>query len=506
MRRRREKSQDPLAELPPHSLEAEQGVLSCCLMEPSASLSRCLELLPGRAASFYDGRHQVLFEELLRMYEARIPIELLSVNQQLRDRQQLEAVGGIPYLSELMGAAPSAANLEYYVTTIREKHTIRRLLQTCQGIMSRVRESEEDVAAIVSQAQREVLAVVEGEVSDNCRILGDEFHKIHDRLDEFRRGVKVMQGVPTGFNYLDNMLCGLKPAEYIVIAGRPGGGKTMIAMQIAEHVAVDQQLPVGVFSLEMTREALATRQLFSRAGADQQKYRNGFLVMEDLPKLIKGMEDMRHAKFWVHEISGLTPEELAVKARRLVHDHGVRLIVIDYLQLMNGRRGKRYDGRAQELADVSQEINKLKKELRVPFVVLAQMNREIEKDANRRPQLSDLKDTGQVEQDADVVMFLYDVNLKKAIENPDTPMAQEQLKWLHAEGVMRLPASYREPQKWTKYLTRKNLLVAKQRNGPTGDVALVQVKPWVRFIDVHTAERHGPASQSSASQEDFTHG
>lgn len=493
-----------LANLPPHSIEAEQGVLGCCFLEPNTSLGRCLEKLPGREQAFYDARHQALFLSLLGMFEARLPIDLISVQQRLKDQQQLEAVGGLAYLSGLMDTVPSAANLDYYLDIVREKHTLRRLLQACLGVVARVRESQDDVATIVSTAQREILAVVEGEVASDIKLLGDEFAGIYERLDGFRRGVKQMIGFETGFNYLDNMLCGLKPAEYIVVAGRPGGGKTMIAMQIAEHVSVDLGLPVGVFSLEMTREALATRQLFSRVGADQQKYRNGFLVLDDIPKLAEGMKEMRHAPFWVSEVSGLTPEELSVKARRMVHEQGVRLIIIDYLQLMNGRRGKRYDGRAQELADVSKEINRLKKELRVPFLVLAQMNREIEKDANRKPQLSDLKDTGQLEQDADVVLFLYDVNLKKAMDNPASEAGKAQLAWLGAPGVQKLPAQFRDPEEWPSYLRRMNLLVAKQRNGPTGDVALVQVKPWVRFIDAYTPAREGPAGRkSSVAQDSF---
>lgn len=499
-RPRREASAPELDRLPPHSIEAEQGVLGCCLLDPTGAIGRCLEKLPSRGAAFYDLRHRTLFEVFAEMFERRTPIDLISVHEVLRTGNQLEAVGGLRYVSGLLDAVPSAANLDYYLSSLREKQTLRRLLQVCSSVIGRVHEHEGEVPALVSTVQREILEVVEAEVSSDEAILGDEFERIYARLEEFRRGRQQMQGLSTGFNYLDNMLCGLKPAEYVVIAGRPGGGKTMLAMQIAEHVAVDRKEPVGVFSLEMTREALATRQLFSRVGADQQKFRNGFLLLEDLPKLAAGMKEMRHAPFWVSEVAGLTPEELAVKARRMVHDRGVKLIVIDYLQLMNGRRGKRYDGRAQELADVSVEIVKLKKELRIPFVVLAQMNREIEKDANRKPQLSDLKDTGQIEQDADVVMFLYDVNLRKAMDKPDSPEGKAQLAWLQSAAVRQLPAEYRDPDHWPKHLRRMNALVAKQRNGPTGDVALVQVKPWVRFIDAHTPAREGATAQRAEQE------
>jgi replicative DNA helicase len=486
--------------LPPHNLEAEAGVLGSILLDFQTGMAQASDRLRAGAAMFYDNRHQHIYRAYLSLYENRIGGDLITVGNRLRDVGVLEEIGGIAFLAELEDATPFATNLPHYLNILVETFTLRRLQAACVETMELIKGNPSSVPAFVNEATRKLLAASETDGGSSAKKLGSAFRELIAEIESATRGRKVMQGLPTGFNFLDNILCGLKPAEYIIIAGRPGGGKTMLAMQIAEHISVDQKTPVGVFSMEMTLKSLAQRALFSRAGADQQKYRNGFPLADDIPKLLGAVEEMTKAPWYVDEIMGLTPETLAVRARRMVHDHGVKLIIIDYLQLMRGREGKRYDGRAQELADVSMEIMRLKKELNIPFLVLAQMNREIEKDPKRKPVLSDLKDTGQTEQDADVVMFLYDVNMKKALEDPDSDDGKAALAWLESDSVQKLPKAMRGTD-WDKHLRRMNCLVAKQRNGPAGvDAALVMVKPWVRFVDAYTPERR------AGGNEDFSDG
>jgi replicative DNA helicase len=306
-----------------------------------------------------------------------------------------------------------------------------------------------------------------------------------------------MLGLPTGFNYLDNMLCGLKGGEYLVIAARPGQGKTSIILQMAEHISLKHEKPVAVFSMEMTGESLAERVWFSFSGANFQHYRNGFMENRDIPRLLSAALKLRKAPIYIDDSCAMNIQRLSLVARKLKRKYGIGAIFVDYLQLMPATPGRENDMRARELADISMGLKRLSKELNLPVVVLAQMNRNIEQEdnKNRKPVLSDLKDCGQIEQDADVVGFLYPANLKKAqMEWEDKGQRPAEFGFL---GQFELPeveveAMRKEklvpdwtPMNWKKHLRRINLLIAKQRNGPTGDCALVYESARMRFLDAH---------------------
>jgi replicative DNA helicase len=438
--------------LPPHSIEAEQGVLGCVLLSPQECMGVCIEKLKRGAEVFYDLRHQHIFQLLAEMYDQKEAIDLITVQQQLKDKNQLEAVGGLGYLSSLADAVPSAANLEYYLDIIREKFLLRKMIQTCTGVVARVYEHEGEVDSLLDEVERDVLRISEERVEATSRTIKDLVHKAINTIEEFHQRQGMLTGLATGFADFDKMTSGLHGGEMIVIAARPSMGKTSLAMNIAEHVAIDQKLPVGVFSLEMTAESLVLRMLCSRSRVNLRNIRDGFLAERDFPKLTGAAGKLANAALFIDDSSGLSILQLRAKARRMFQQYGIKLFVIDYLQLLNST-SRRAENRQQEIADISNGIKALAKELNVPVIVLSQLNRELEKDKNRKPRLSDLRESGSIEQDADLVCLLYKAN---SGDDDDAP-SQEQ----EAGPV--------------------NLLIAKQRNGPTGDVNLTFLKAYTRF-------------------------
>jgi replicative DNA helicase len=375
--------------------------------------------------------------------------------------------------------------------------------------VSRLRhlEPKDTAESLLEEISANVLDVVSDAESATGEplLMGDHFAAIQARMETFVQGRKVMLGLPTSFNYLDNMLCGLKGGEYIVIASRPGQGKTSIVLQMAEHLAVKLGQPVAVFSLEMTSESLAERVWFGFSGANFQHYRNGFMEQEDVPRLTAAAAKLRHAPVWVDDTSATNIQRLSLVARKLKRKHGITAIFVDYLQLMPATPGRENDMRARELADISMGLKRLAKELNLPVVVLAQMNRNVEQadNRNRKPVLSDLKDCGQIEQDADVVGFLYTADLKKHQQQWEaTDNRPPAFKFLdgfklpevevEAMRKMKFVPDW-SPMNWRKHLRRINLLIAKQRNGPTGDCALVYESARMRFHDAHNPEEDEPA-------------
>jgi replicative DNA helicase len=477
--------------LPPHSVEAEQGVLGCCLLSPNECLPAVLERLGVSGEAFYDLRHQTLARALADMTGASVPVDLISLQQWLKDRNELEGVGGLAYLSGLQDAVPSAANLPHYLDVVREKWTLRRVVRVCHETVAKVHEHAGEAMTVVNGFSAAAAEVTEQHSAVEVQPVHASFRAVIEELESFRQGRKQMKGFSTGLNYLDNMLCGLKAEEYIIIAARPGGGKTALALQMAEHVAMKCEAPVGIFSLEMGQQALASRMVFQKAGVNYQSYRNGFLRDKDGALLTQAMQQMKRMPVFVDESAGLSIEELAIRARRMVRQHGVKLFIIDYLQLLTGRSGKDYHDMNARVSDTSDGLMKLKKELKVPFIVLAQENANRERaERDRPPVLSDLKDSQKPAQDADCVMFLAEVDLTRArrdlASNDETKraIAEAQLAWMDGAAVAGLPADIREDIEAN--VKRQNLYVCKQRNGPTGPVELLYVKPWMRFMDAHT--------------------
>src|SRR5437660_7784683 len=411
---RRQKTPDtnaaPVDRLPPHSIEAEQGVLGCVLLSPNECMGISIEKFKSGPELFYDLRHRHLYELLVEMYDHKEAIDLLTVQQRLKDRNQLETVGGLPYLSSLPDAVPSAANLTYYADIMREKHLLRRLIQTCTSVVGRVYEHEGEVDALLDEVERDVLRISEERVETSTRTIKDLVKRAINTIEEFHQRQGMLTGLSTGFADLDKMTSGFHGGEMIVIAARPSMGKTSLAMNIAEHVAVGERLPVGVFSLEMTSESLVLRMLCSRSRVNLRNIRDGFLAERDFPKLTGAAGKLANAPLFIDDSSGLSILQLRAKARRMSQQYGIKLFVIDYLQLLHST-ARRAENRQQEIADISSGIKGLAKELNVPIIVLSQLNREPEKrERGAEPRLSDLRESGSIEQDAEGVGLLYKPN------------------------------------------------------------------------------------------------
>ncbi|MEI6342540.1 MAG: replicative DNA helicase [Verrucomicrobiota bacterium] len=445
--------------LPPHSLEAEQGVLGCALLEPSDSIGQCIERIKGGGEPFYDLRHRTIYEVLVSMYDRKEPIDLITLGQKLKDAGQIDGVGGLAYLSELMDAVPSAANLAYYLDIVREKHVLRRVLATCSEAVSKVHEYEGAVDSLLDEVERDILKISQDRSENTNRTMRELVRSAVDMIQDFHQRKGGLTGLPTGFPDLDKMTSGLQPSDMVVIAARPSMGKTSLAMNIAEHVSVEANLPVGVFSLEMTSESLVMRMLCSLARVNGRLIRDGFLSEGDFRRLTAAASKLSRAPIHIDDTPGLSILQLRARARRMWQQHGVKLFIIDYLQLMHSTSKKAADSRQQEVAELSNGVKALAKELKVPVIVLCQLNRELEKDKDRKPKLSDLRESGAIEQDADLVGLLYKPAAEDDDQRREDPEARD-------DGMGATPV---------------NLLIAKQRNGPTGDVCLTFLKGITRY-------------------------
>jgi replicative DNA helicase len=440
--------------LPPHSNEMERGVLGCILLSPNDCMGECIEKLKDNGREvFYDLRHQTIYEAVAGMFDTREPIDVITLQQRLKDRGLLDQIGGIPYLLQLQDAVPSAANLSYYLDSVREKFMLRKMISVCTEVVGRVYDYEGEVETLLDEVERDVLKIAESRVQGTSVTTKELVGRAIGTIENFFNRKGSLSGVGTGFPDMDRMTDGLHPAEMIVIAARPSMGKTSLAMNIVEHVAIEEKLPVAVFSLEMSAESLILRMMCSLARVNLRSIRDGFMSEADFPKLTNAAGKLSNSKLYIDDTAGLSILQLRARARRLSQQHGIKLFVIDYLQLLHSTGRRSQDNRQQEIADISSGIKALAKELKVPVIVLAQLNRELEKDKSRKPRLSDLRESGAIEQDADLVGLLYKPD---AGEEDDAPPEE-------GDG---LPV---------------NLLIAKQRNGPTGDVNLTFLKPYTRF-------------------------
>src|SRR5450756_398587 len=444
-----------LDRLPPHDLQMEMGVLGCIMLSPNECMGICIEKLKddGKEA-FYDLRHQEIYQTLATMYNARQPVDLITVQQNLKERDMLTQVGGIPHLSQIQDGVPSAANLSWYLDKLREKFLMRRLIETCTGIVGRAYDFDGEVDQLLDETEREMHKINESRVSAESRDMGTLVNSGLGMIEHFFNRQGEISGLPTGFADLDNMTDGFHGGEMIVFAGRPAMGKTSLAMGCAEHVILESKVPVGVFSLEMSAESLVLRMMCSVARVNLRRIRDGFMNESDFPKLMSAAGRLSKAPLHIVDQGGLTILQLRARARRMAQQHGIKLFVIDYLQLLHSKSRQSQENRQQEIAEISSGIKALAKELNVPVIVLAQLNREIKKDKNRKPRMSDLRESGSIEQDADLVGMLYKPN---AADEDDAAAVDD------SEGVA------------------VNLLITKQRNGPTGDVNLTFLKPYTRF-------------------------
>jgi replicative DNA helicase len=452
-KRKRTPAIDParLDRLPPHSTEAEQGVLGCILWSPQDCLNECIAKFKTGEEVFYDLRHQAIYDAMVGLSEKLVNIDLITLQQALKDKGLLDQIGGIAYLSSLADCVPSAANLEYYVEIVWEKFRLRKMLRTCTDISGRILGDEPvDVDQFCDEAEHDFLAVAAMADTKALPTAKDLVAVGIAKIEQLHQHPDSMTGITTGLLDLDNITKGLQPGDMIVIAARPSVGKTSLAMNIAEHVACDANLPVGVFSLEMTAESLMLRMLCARARVNIRDVDKGLLTEQSFIKLTTAAAKLSKAPLYVDDSAGLSIMQLRAKARRMHQQYGIRLLVIDYLQLLHSTSRKAADSRQIEVSEISAGVKALAKELGIPVVVLCQLNREVEKRGpGSKPRLSELRESGSVEQDADIVGLLY----KPASEEEDS-------------GGDTIPV---------------NLLVAKQRNGPTGELHFTFLKGITRF-------------------------
>jgi replicative DNA helicase len=463
-----------LERIPPQSLEAEQAALGAMLLEQEA-ISRAVELL--REDDFYREAHRLILRGILDLFNRNEPVDLITLGEWLRARGQLEAVGGTLYLTTLMSQTPTAAGIGHYAEIIRSRSIQRQLIHAADEIMTAAYQSDRAVDDLVDIGEQKIFAIAERNVSGGFvhlqTLVKDQFYAIETARDS---GI-MTTGIETGFSDLDGITAGLHPTDLIILAARPSMGKTAMALNIARNVAMKEKQPVALFSIEMSKEQLALRLLCSEARVSQDVVRHSMISDEDLTRLGQAVEQMWECPIFIDDTPSIGVMEMRGKARRLKAQHGLGLIVVDYLQLMH--TGGAAENRVQEIAQIARGLKALARELKVPVIALSQLSRMVESRLPRRPQLSDLRESGAIEQDADLVMFLYrpayygdDEIMRAFFENPNQRKELEKLD----------PAQLREMLHPYRNITE--VLIAKQRNGPTGTVQLVWMGEHGRFGDV----------------------
>ena len=438
----------------PQSSDAEQGVLSSILLAPKEVGGLCVE--KGiRKEHFHIPAHSSIYEVLLEMYDQRQPIDVITLTQLLRDRKMLDQVGGPAFVTDLFTFLPTAANASYYIEILDEKFTLRAIIRVCTEYAARSYDEQSEVTMLLDEVETRVMEISKERYKDKVASMKDQVMAAIHQIEELYTNRGGMTGFSTGFATLDKMTDGLHRAEMFVIAARPSMGKTALAMNMAEHVAIEQKKPVAVFSLEMSASQLVQRLLCSRARVDLGNVRNGLLSERDFPALTAAASKLAESKIFIDDTAGLSILELRAKARRLKSQHGIEAIFIDYLQLLRSTSRRAQDNRQIEIAEISSGLKALAKELDIPIVVLAQLNRNPEQrsgESKGRPRLSDLRESGSIEQDADVVGLL--------VREEYYADSDEEKK--ESEG-------------------KATLIIAKQRNGPVGDVPLTFLKQFTRF-------------------------
>lgn len=387
--------------IPPHSPEAEESVLGALLLDKDAIIGIAEFLKPD---DFYDERHREVYECALDLYEDRVPIDVLTISERLKKSKVLKKIGGVSYLVELANQVPTAAHVEHYGKIVKDQATKRSLMKAASKLVEL--SMDEGLAAdeLLDKAESEVFSLTQKHLHKGFTPVRDALAESFDRLDELHKQSEGLRGVPTGFKDLDDVMAGMQKSNLIILAARPGIGKTTLALNIAQNLAFKYERPVGFFSLEMSKEELVDRLLVVQADIDAWKLKTGKLSEDDFTSLSNAMGELAEAPIYIDDTPGLTILEMRTKARRLQVEHGVDLLIVDYLQLAHSRR---LENRVQEVSEISQGLKNIARELKVPVIAVSQLSRAVEQRGEKRPQLSDLRESGSIEQDADVVMFLW---------------------------------------------------------------------------------------------------
>jgi replicative DNA helicase len=396
--------------VPPSSLEAEQSVLGSALIDKDA-VAEISQIL--KTDHFYQDKHGLIFAAILELYENREPIDVVTVSEKLKATKSLKKIGGVGYLTELVNQVPTSAHAENYAKIVKNLYTKRELISQAARIVEDSFDEGQPLDKILDNAEKAIFSLSQQHLTRNFIPIKDALAESFDRLDELHKQAGGMRGVPTGFTDLDNVLAGMQKSNLIILAARPGMGKTSLALNMAQNAAVEKKIPVGFFSLEMSQEELVDRLLVAQADIDAWKLKTGKLNEADFAKLSDAMGELAEAPLYIDDTPGMSIMEMRTKARRLQAEHGVELLIVDYLQLAHNRN---LENRVQEISEVSMGLKNLARELRVPVLSLSQLSRAVEHRGNRRPQLADLRESGGIEQDADVVMFLYREN-EEDLEN-----------------------------------------------------------------------------------------
>ena len=441
--------------LPPQNVEAEQSIIGAILIDNEA-LPKALEIIG--IDDFYKTSHRKIFRSMVELFDRNEPIDLITLTDYMKRSDELDAVGGVSYLSSLVNMVPTAANIKYHSKIVREKGLLRSLLSSATEIASKVYEDNLEAEEMVDYAERSIFDISDKRVKASFITLKELIKSSFEMIEHLYDKKEAITGVPSGFRDLDELTTGFQKGDLIVVGGRPSMGKTAFTLNIAQHVGLESREPVAIFSLEMAKEQLAFRMLCSEAMVNSNSIRKGFIKKEDWHKLTGAASKLTGAPIFIDDSSGITALELRAKARRLKMEHGLSLVIVDYLQLMRGKGS--FERREQEISDISRSLKGLAKELSIPVIAVSQLNRSVEQRRPPTPMLADLRESGAIEQDADVILFLY----RDEVYNKDTPANKGEAE----------------------------VIVAKQRNGPIGKVNLTFNSSCTRFLN--RADREYPSS------------
>jgi replicative DNA helicase len=438
--------------LPPQNIEAEQSVLGGVLIENEA-VHKVMEILT--AEDFYRDAHRKIYDALMDLAERDEPADLITLTNELRKKEHLDSVGGASYVTSLIDSVVTAANIEYYAKIVKEKAILRKLIDTSTEIITHSYEDRSDVEGLLDEAERAIFEISENRVKPSFYSIRDIVKQSFKTIERLYEKKELVTGVPSGYRDLDQRTAGFQPSDLIIVAGRPSMGKTAFCLNVAQYAAIEKRTPVAIFSLEMSKEQLVIRMLCSEAQVEGTRLRTGFLTESDWPRLTLAAGNLSDAPIFIDDAAALSILELRAKARRLNAEHGIGMIMIDYLQLMRGRA--KVENRQQEISEISRSLKALAKELNIPVIAVSQLSRRTEERQGMRPQLSDLRESGAIEQDADVILFIYrDEVYNRSEDNPNRGKAE--------------------------------VIIGKQRNGPTGKFELAFLEKFTTFKELYKGE------------------